>query len=117
MLIASRRLGITLQDETLVLRATLYTQRLSLTILDLDAARIVALDRQRELLPRIKWNAFALPGLSAGHFRGWPLSRRFFCLLTRWEQVLVLPQDDGRMVLLTPERPQALLDALREAKR
>ena len=39
-----------------------------------------------------------------------------FCLLTRQQRVLILPQRDGASLLLSPEHPQALLDALRQAQ-
>lgn len=117
LLFAVRRLGIALENGCLMLRATLYSLRVEVRALDLGAARIVSLDRHPEFAPRFKSNGFALPGLYAGNFRGWPLSKRFFCLLTRRESVLVLPEVGGRVLLLSPERPQALLDALRaEAK-
>lgn len=116
LLLCARRLGIELQRGRLLVRATLYTLRVEPRSLDLDAARIVSLARHPELKPRLKSNGFALPGLYAGHFRGWPLSQRFFCLLTGHDNVLVLPEHGGRMLLLSPQRPQALLDALRAVR-
>lgn len=55
-----------------------------------------------------------LPGYRSGLF--WLRNKaRAQVLLTDWRRVLVLPRRDGGMVLLSPQRPDALLAALREA--
>ncbi|RZA10845.1 MAG: hypothetical protein EOP93_24240 [Lysobacteraceae bacterium] len=107
-----RRRRIALEDGVLVVQATFYTRRQPLQALALDKARIVDLGEHTEYKPRIKTNGYALPGFAAGHFRLGNLGKAF-CLLTDFERVLVLPQKDGALLLLSPERPQAVLDALR----
>ena len=98
----------------LVVAATFYTRKTAVTALDLAQARIASLDEHTEFRPGMKTNGYALPGFQAGHFR---LRNRAkaFCLLTTQQRVLILPQRDGAFLLLSPERPQALLDALRTA--
>ncbi len=112
LLACMRRRSVTLQDGMLVIRATLYTQRIPVQDLDLAAARILDLRAHREYLPMLKSNGFGLPGYWAGHFR----SKRFgkqFVLLTDRSRVLLLPQLGGRQILLSLEQPDALLKALK----
>ena len=109
-----KRRRIALEDGVLVVAATFYTRKTAVTALDLAQARIASLDEHTEFRPGMKTNGYALPGFQAGHFR---LRNRAkaFCLLTTQQRVLILPQRDGAFLLLSPERPQALLDALRTA--
>lgn len=89
-------------------------RRIALDAFDLEAARIVDLETQRELQPVFKIAGSGLPGYKSGLFR---LRNRVRAqvLLTDWKRVLVLPKRDGGMVLLSPERPDALLAALQQA--
>ena len=63
------------------------------------------------LRPLLNTFGTAMPGYSAGHFRLRDRSRGFL-LLTDRRKVLALPERGGRTLLLSLERPQALLDAL-----
>ncbi|MGX5672414.1 PH domain-containing protein [Thermomonas fusca] len=92
--------------------ALLFSRRVPVTELVLDKARILDLDEHTEYKPMLQLGGFSLPGFSAGHY----LLRnrnRAFCLLTARRNVLLLPQRDGKLILVSPEKPQALLDALR----
>ncbi len=113
---AAGRRRVTLEDATLVIRATFYTQRIPRERLRPAQARIVDLREHKEMAPALKTNGFALPGFYAGHFRaglfGDARQRRLFCLVTDRSRVLALPEADGRTLLLSLARPQALLDAL-----
>lgn len=117
ILVAAQRRSVMLEHGVLIVRATLYTQRIPLGELLLDQARIVDLREHTELRPRLKLNGFALPGFHAGHFRaamfGPGRHQRLFCLVTDPSRVLALPERSGRTLLLSQERPQALLEALR----
>jgi hypothetical protein len=110
--LAMRRRSVLIDGQQLVVRAAFYTRRLPLADLDLDAARVVDLDEHPDLRPTLRTNGFSLPGYHAGHYRI-GLSQRAFCLLTDRRRVLRLPERDGRLLLLSLERPQALLEALR----
>ncbi|QDA58004.1 PH domain-containing protein [Thermomonas aquatica] len=108
------RRRITLENGMLVVAAAFYTRKAPVASLDLAHARIASLDERTEFRPGLKTNGYGLPGFQAGHFR---LRNRAkaFCLLTGQQRVLILPQQDGAFLLLSPEQPQALLDALRAA--
>lgn len=89
-------------------------RRIGLSELDLDAARVLDLNAHRELQPVWKIAGSGMPGFRSGLFRLRD-RRRARVLLTDWRRVLVLPKRDGGVVLLSPQRPEALLAALRDA--
>lgn len=111
-LLALRRRRIAVEGDELVVAATVYTQRMRLDAFDLDHARIVDLREHTALKPMLGLNRFGVPGLRAGHYLLRD-RRRAFCLLTRFDRVLVLPQRDGKVWLLSPEKPHDLLEHLR----
>lgn len=110
--LALRRRRIGIDGGELAIAATFYSRRIPVDALDLDKARIIDLAEHTQYKPALKTNGFNLPGFKAGHYR-LRNHGKAFCLLTDLERVLVLPQRDGRFILLSPEKPQALLDALR----
>lgn len=105
---------IRLDGSTLIVGAALHTRRVALEDLLLERARIVSLDEHVEFKPKLPLFGFRLPGFTAGHYLLRD-RRRAFCLLTDRQRVLVLPQRGGRLLLLSPKKPQGLLDALRAA--
>lgn len=110
--LAMRRRRIRVGDGALAIDATLYGQRVPVAALDLAQARIVDLRADRELMPVRGINRVGPPGLRAGYY-ALRNGQRAFCLLTSLDRVLVLPQRDGRVLLLSPQDPDALLERLR----
>lgn len=109
---------IALVDGTLVIEAGMQTRKLDAATLDLEHARVLDLDEHTEFGPRLKLMGVGLPGLRYGSFllRN---RRRAFCLLIGTDKALLLPlRGTGKLreslVLLTPSRPRALLEALRD---
>jgi len=83
--------------------------------LALGGARIVDLGAEHGLQPMFRLLGGSFPGLDHGWF--WLRDRsRAFVLLTDRKRVLVLPRNEGGPVLLSLERPEALLEALRRAR-
>lgn len=107
------RRSVTLRNGTLKISASLNTQTIAVDQLDLEHARTVDLDMHADLRPWMKSMGTALPGLKAGHFRLRD-GRKAFVLVTERHRVLVLPRRDGKLILLSLEKPQALLSALNE---
>ncbi len=104
---------IHLEGDTLVVAAALiFVRKVPIRDLALDKARVLDLDEHTEFKPMLRFGGFGLPGFSAGHYLLRNRSRAF-CLLTTRRNVLLLPQRDGKVILVSPEKPQALLDALR----
>ena len=108
-----RRMRVTLDGDLLRIEAGLNSASIALDALDATSARIVDLDREPGLRPLLKTFGTSMPGFHAGHFRLRDRSRGFL-LLTSRRKVLVLRERDGRTILLSLVRPQALLDALDE---
>ena len=107
------RRRVTLTDAVLKISAGLNTQTVAIDQLDLGNARIVDLDTHPDLRPWMKSMGTALPGLKDGHFRLRD-GRKAFVLMTERHRLLVLPRRDGKLILLSMEKPQALLSALNE---
>ena len=109
--LARRR--VLLENGTLVVKAALFQRKVTVSELDLARARLVDLEERTELRPALKTFGMALPGFHAGWFLLRDRSRGF-CLLTSRRRVLWLPTRSGKSLLLSLERPDALLDALRQ---
>ena len=109
---STTRNGVGLDGTTLRVRAGLHRLAVEVATLDLDAARIVDLAGEPALKPMLKTFGTSMPGYQAGHFRLRDRGKAFL-LVTERRKVLVLPERSGRRLLLSLERPQALLDALR----
>lgn len=108
-----QRRRVALDGDLLAIAAGFNSARVRVADLDLAAARIADLADAPTLRPLLKTFGTAMPGYSAGHFRLRDRSRGFL-LLTDRRKVLVLPERGGRTLLLSMERPQALLDALKD---
>lgn len=109
-----QRRSATLENGTLRVVAAMYTKRVAAAEIDFDKARVVNLDERTELRPGWKTNGYSTFGFDAGHFSMRKGLGKGFCLLTQRQRVLWLPLRDGKQhLLISLERPQALLDALR----
>lgn len=104
------RRRIQLQDGELVVTSTFYRRRTAVGSLQLDKARIVDLAEHTEFKPGLKINGYGVPGFQSGHYRMG--KQKAFCLVTDPSRVLYLPLRDASVLLLSPEHPRALLDAL-----
>jgi hypothetical protein len=109
------RRDVRLTDEGLRLRHLPWRSTVKLSELDLERAEIVDLNARSELMPRIKLMGSRLPGYRSGVFRLRD-KRRASVLVTDTQRVLVLPKRDGTVILLSLQRPDALLDALRRRR-
>ncbi len=113
-LLAMKRRSVTLIGHVLEVRAALYRERTPIADIDLERARLVDLAERTELRPLVKTNGMQLPGFHAGRFLLRRKPRKAFCLVTDRHRVLWLPLSSGEgQLLLSVERPQDLLDALR----
>lgn len=108
------RRKVILGDKGLVIRHLPWSKAIPVAEFNLDAARVLNLSDRAGLQPVWKVAGTALPGFRAGRFRLRDRSRANV-LLTSWTRILVLPRRDGSLVLLSPQRPEALLDALQRA--
>ena len=102
-----------LAGNVLDVRSTMYRRRVPVAQLRLDQAEVVDLQRDRRYGIRVKTNGYSMPGFYSGHFR-LQGGGKGFALVTDRARVLALPVSDGSTLLLSVDRPQALLDALRK---
>lgn len=112
LMLAMARRAVLLDGDMLVVRAALHTRRVPVATLAPGRARVVDLDESTGLRPLLKTWGMSLPGFHAGWFRQREGLRKVFCLLTDRRRVLWLPVAGGGDLMLSLERPQALLDAL-----
>ncbi|MEP6906831.1 MAG: PH domain-containing protein [Pseudoxanthomonas sp.] len=107
---------ISLEGNTLVVAAGLFFRcKLAVSEFALDQARILSLDEHTGFKPMLRLGGIGLPGFSAGRYLLRNRSRAF-CLLTARDNVLLLPHG-GKYLLISPEKPNALLTRLRELSR
>jgi hypothetical protein len=107
------RRRVELADNVLDVRSTLYRRRTPVADLLLDQVEVVDLGRDRRYGIRFKTNGYSMPGFYSGHFR-LQGGGKGFALVTDRARTLVIPVRGGSTLLLSLERPQALLEALRK---
>ncbi|HEL3257562.1 TPA: hypothetical protein UMF52_002895 [Stenotrophomonas maltophilia] len=107
------RRRVELAGDVLDVRSTMYRRRVPVAQLRLDQAEVVDLQRDPRYGIRFKTNGYAMPGFYSGHFR-LQGGGKGFVLVTDRTRVLALPVSDGSTLLLSLDRPQVLLDALRK---
>lgn len=107
-----QRRSVQFASGMLTIKAGPYTRHVACSELDLAHSRVASLDERIELRPMLRTNGIGLPGFAVGHHRLRDRSKAFV-LLTDRRRVLALRERNGRALLLSVARPQALLDALR----
>jgi len=107
------RRRVELAGNVLDVRSTLYRRRTPVADLLLDQAEVVDLSRDRRYGIRFKTNGYSMPGFYSGHFR-LQGGGKGFALVTDRARTLMIPVRGGSTLLLSLERPQALLEALRK---
>ncbi|MGV8944182.1 hypothetical protein [Thermomonas sp.] len=113
-LLSMKRRSVALVGHVLDVRAALFRERIPVADFDLERARLVDLAERTELRPAVKTMGMSLPGFQAGRFRLRGKLAKAFCLITDRQRVLWLPLHNSKdQLLLSVERPQDLLDALR----
>ena len=108
---AYSRRRIVLHEDSLEVLSTFYRKRVPVSAMRLEEARIVDFAEHGRYKPSIKTNGYGVPGFQSGHYRMADRSKAF-CLITDSSRVLYLPLRDGSALVISPERPRVLLDAL-----
>jgi len=104
--------SVRLGDEGLRIRTFPWPRTLPIASIDLAQAQIVDLEKRPELWPAIKLAGSRVPGYRAGRFRLRD-GRWASVLITDPHRVLMLPLRDGGLVMLSVQRAEALLEAMR----
>lgn len=100
-----------LSDRLVLSGGLFFARKLQVGELAMDQARVLDLGEHTVFKPMLQLGAFSLPGFNVGNYM-LRNRRRAFCLLTSRERVLLLPLHNGKLVIVSPEKPRALLDAL-----
>ncbi len=114
IVVALFRRKVALDGASLRIIAGLNQTRVPVSSLLPAQARIVDLGTSKEDRLGIKSFGTSMPGYHAGHFKQ-AGGHRVFALVTDKRRVLVLPEQSGRLLMLSLEKPQALLDALQRS--
>jgi hypothetical protein len=107
----TRRIAVTLDDDTLTVVTGVATQEFPLSTLRANGVRILDFAAHPELKPVLRTWGIGLPGLASGWFR---LRNRgkALCVLSGRERVTVLRADDGTWVMLSLADTSALRSAI-----
>jgi hypothetical protein len=99
-------------SEGLRIASALYGRSIPAASLIAEHARVVNLDQDSELRPRLRTNGIGMPGYSSGWFR---LKRGDSALvfLTDRTRVVYLPTHEGYALLLSVQHPNEFIRAVR----
>ena len=111
---SARATQFQISSEGLAIRRTLYGRVLPWSSLDVSAARVVDLSRDREWQPTRRTNGVGLPGYQAGWFRLRERGRGLLFVTDR-SSVVVVPTREGYSLLLSVGEATDFLAALRRA--
>lgn len=108
----SQRARFEISSEGLRLRGDIYGRLIPLADIRGGAARVLDIAAAPEYRPRSRSVGTALPGYQGGWF--WLRNgEKALLFVTDWSHVVYVPTRNGYAVLLSPTRPQALVDAIR----
>jgi hypothetical protein len=92
--------------------AAFYGRTIPLSELQLAEARVIDLTQIRELNPKWRTNGLGLPGYQAGWFK-LRNKQKALMFVTDRHRVVYLPTTNKYVLMLSMERPERFLDALR----
>jgi hypothetical protein len=107
----TRRIAVTLDDDTLTVVTGVATQEFPLSTLRANGMRILDFAAHPELKPVLRTWGIGLPGLASGWFR-LRNGGKALCVLSGRERVTVLRADDGTWVMLSLADTSALRSAI-----
>ena len=110
----SYRSTVTVDDGTLRLRVPMYSTTVPLDIVVAAQVTIVDLAANHQLRPSIRTNALGIPGYRLGRFR-LENGTRARVALTRRSDAVYVPTIVGTALLISVDRPEKFIAALRNA--
>ncbi len=110
--VASRHTRFEVSPQGLRIRGDLYGRFIPLRDLLVERARPVDLTRNDELRPRWRTNGAGLPGYASGWFR-LANGEKALLFVTDRRRVAYIPTSRGHSLLVSVERPDGFIDALR----
>lgn len=113
---APRHVRFEVSPGQLRIRGDIYGRTIPLAELELGAARTVSLNDESELRPSRRSNGTRLPGYSAGWFRLTNGSKALLFVTDR-QHVIVVPNTQGWLLLMSVADSTRFLEALQQAAR
>jgi hypothetical protein len=113
---SARHSRVEIHGDRLKLVGDLWARSVPIRSLRLEQAEVLDLRRARDYTPRSRRLGTGLPGYASGWFR-LRNGEKALVYLTRWDAVLHIPTSLGYSLLLSAERPNELLAALRSRPR
>jgi Bacterial PH domain len=112
LIYSSRNTSFEIDSGELKISGDIYGRRIPLSSLELQKARIINLNVDRDY--RMKWrtNGTGLPGYSAGWFRLYN-GDKCLAFITDRSHVVYLPTTKGYSLLLSVKEPEAFLRTIR----
>ena len=109
---SARNSRIEVGENQLRLVGDFWGRSIDFSSLQLDNAAIIGLDSSSNYAPRRRTFGTAVPGYASGWFR-LHNGEKALAYLTNRESVVYIPTSLGYSLLLSADRPQQFLDALR----
>jgi hypothetical protein len=113
---SARHSRVEIHGDRLKLVGDLWARSIPIRSLRLEQAAVVDLRRAPEYVPRSRRVGTGLPGYASGWFR-LANGEKALVYLTRRDSVVYIPTAAGYSLLLSAERPNELLAALRSRPR
>ena len=110
--LASRGARFEVSDTHLTLRGDWYGRAIPRDSIRVDDVRVANLRTEHDLRPASRRFGTGLPGYASGWFR-LRNGERALISMTNQERVAVIPTTLGYTVMLTPQDPERLVEALR----
>jgi len=111
---SSRNTRFEVSPDGLAIRGAMYGRWIALSDLDLERARTLDLERDKEYRFQWRTNGVGLPGYQAGWFK-LKGGGKVLAFLTDRRRVACVPTRQGYQVMLSVSDPAAFLKSLRRA--
>jgi hypothetical protein len=109
---SARNSRVQIDADGLRLVGDFWARTIPLEALDVAAARVLDLDRETEYSPKRRTLGTGLPGYASGWFR-LHNGEKALIYLTRRQPVVHVPTSDGYALLLSVEKPDKFIEALK----
>ena len=111
---STRQVRFEVTPGSLKIAGDMFGRTIPISVLDLDAMRAMNLNYEREYLPRWRRMGTGLPGYAAGWF-SLRNGEKSLIFMTDRSCVVHIPTSEGYSVMLSTERPEEFMAAVRTA--
>ena len=112
--VSTRNVRFEVSPHALRITGDLFGRTIPISVLDVNAMRAIDLDRETGYRPRWRRMGTGLPGYSAGWF-SLRNGEKSLIFVTDRSRVVHIPTSEGYSVMVSTERPEAFMEAIRSA--